>query len=109
MALPTTNTNTITISTAAAIATTLPIGSDVTYFFDSNDGNRLYYIDSSGIVTLATQGDIADCCACKILTNFSTSWNRALLTGVITAADYAIILAAGATVITPSGTWTVSS
>lgn len=109
MALPTTNTNTITISTAAAIATTLPAAGYVTYFFDSNDGNRLYYIDSTGIVTLATQGDIADCCSCKILTNFSTSWNRALLTGVITPAEYATILTAGVTVLTPSGTWTVSS
>jgi len=107
MALPTTNTNTISISTAAAVAT--PLAGYVTYFFDSNDGNRLYYKDSSGAVTLATQGDIADCCACKILTNFSTSWNRALLTGVITAAEYATILTAGATVVTPSGTWTVSS
>ena len=107
MALPTTNTNTITISTAAAVVA--PSAGYVTYFFDSNDGNRLYYKDSAGVVTLATQGDIADCCSCKILTNFSSSWNRALLTGVITPAEYATILTAGVTVVTPSGTWTVSS
>jgi len=107
MALPTTNTNTISISTAAAVGT--PIAGYVTYFFNSNDGNRLYYKDSSDVVFLASQSDIADCCSCKILTNFSTSWNRALLTGVIDATEYATILTAGATVVTPSGTWTVSS
>lgn len=94
MSLPSTNTNGITISTPGAIPT--PPTGYVTYFFNSSDGNRLYYKDAAGISYLASESpDGIDTCVCCILKDTARTWNMALLAGTITPVEYATILTAG--------------
>lgn len=94
MSLPSTNTNGITVSSPGAIAT--PPTGYVTFFFNTSDGNRLYYKSDDGTVHLANESpDGIDSCVCCILKDTARTWNMALLAGTITPGEYATILTAG--------------
>lgn len=108
MALPSTNTNSITVSAPGSIAT--PALGYVTYFFNTSDGNKLYYKDDAGAIHLAEFSDVAiDSCVCKILCGTASTWNKALLAGTITTAEYTTLLTSGFQVVTPAGTYQISS
>jgi len=108
MATPILNTNTITVSAPASIAT--PAAGYVTYFFDTTNGNLLSYKDDAGNVYVSDNGVSGTSNeALNILQETACAWNKALLTGVVTPTEYGTILAAGLQVTTPTGTFQIQS
>lgn len=108
MATPILNTNTITVSAPGSIAT--PAAGYVTYFFDTTNSNMLSYKDDAGNVYVSDNGISGTSSeALNILQDAACAWNKALLTGVVTATEYGTILAAGLQVVTPSGTYQIQS
>jgi hypothetical protein len=108
MPTPILNTNTISVSAPASIAT--PAAGYVTYFFDTTNNNLLSYKDDAGNVYVSDNGVSGTSNeALNILQETACAWNKALLTGVVTPAEYGTILAAGLQVVTPTGTFQIQS
>lgn len=108
MALPSTNTNGIQILAPGSVPA--PAVGYVTYFFNSSDGNKLYYKSSDNSITLASEfpSGFPDC-ACTILCGFSSTWNKALLSGTITPVEYSGLLTAGVQVNVAGTIYSVSN
>jgi hypothetical protein len=84
------NANATNIDLLAPSAVTTPtVVGEVTYFFNVNDENRLYYKDSSGDVFLYTDPESGEtCCACDVIKNITDAAACALKKGLMTAAEY---------------------
>lgn len=108
MSLPINNTNNVSVSAPGSVAT--PASGEVTYFFNTSDGNKLYYKDDAGNVHLAEfTPDGMDACVCKILCGTASAWNKALLSEIITPEQYTTMLTSGFMVSTPSGNYSIST
>lgn len=80
-----TNATNIVLSAPAAVAT--PPSGQVTYFFNTDDANRLYYKDSSGNVWLYSDPE-GPCCACEAMHKIIEGAVCAFKKGLMTAAEY---------------------
>jgi hypothetical protein len=106
MALPATNTNNILLAAPGSIPS--PAVGYVTYFFNTSDGNKLYYKNSDGSIVEADATDAPiDACVCSILCDTVGTWNKGLLAGIFSPATYLTQLTSGLQVVTPNGTYTV--
>lgn len=104
MSAPTNNTNGIVTDIPANIATP-PVQSPriYTYFFNSSDGNRLYYKDDAGAIA-AYAGWVVDPCLCEQAAKTMCQWNQGLLDKTLAFADYQALITAGATFTATNGT-----
>ena len=94
MVLPSTNTNNILVTASGSIST--PAAGYVTYFFNTADGNKLYYKSDDGTIHLS-EGvvDGMSDCVCKLLCGTASTWNKALIAGILTPAEYTTLLTGG--------------
>jgi hypothetical protein len=92
------NATNINLLTPSAVTTPSVVG-EVTYFFNVNDNNRLYYKDSDGNVFLYTDPQTGEsCCACDIIKNMTDAAACALKKGLMTAAEYQTFITSSVTV-----------
>lgn len=71
------------IQITAGSALTPPPAGYKTLFINTEDGNLLSWMDSSGTITRFTDGD-ADCCACEIAKDYADAISCALKKGILT-------------------------
>lgn len=96
MSQPTTNTNGILVTTAGSVAT--PAAGYVTYYFNSDDSDKLYYKKDDGTSAIATSTSlVCDPCLCETAAKTMCTWDQALLDGTLTATTYLELMTAGVT------------
>lgn len=100
MSLPILNTNNILVSAPASVTPPAVGSGEVTYFWNTEDSNRLYYKDDADAVHLA-EGVGGVCmpeCVCDMFKNFMDALSSALQEEIITFVEYQAALNEGLTV-----------
>ena len=108
MNLPINNTNNILVSAPGSVPT--PSAGTVTYFFNTEASNNLYYKDDAGNVVFADQSpEGMDECVCSLLCQTNKIWGDGLLSGTLTSTEYSALIEGGFQVVTPSGTFSIGT
>lgn len=91
----------------ATMASNLPAAGYKNLFYNTDDNEELYSIDSNGVIA---EADDAECCACEIAKKWMSGLTCSLEQGLISATDYQSAMAQGLNVVATevNGTCTVT-
>lgn len=91
----------ITISSEAAMLSSLPSAGNVRLFINTDKGNVLYYVNSAGeffIYSASDTQNMESCCSCEIAKQWMDRITCAMKSGVIDATEFGTFIANGLTV-----------